>query len=96
MYAAIRTYKVSDSGEVSRRAEDGFVPLVREAEGFVAYGIVDGGDGTIASISVFEDQAGAQASTEKAADWVRENLAELVEGAPQVLSGEVTVSARGS
>lgn len=61
-----------------------------------AYGLVDAGDGTIASVSVFEDQAGAEASTEKAADWVRENLAELVEGAPQVVSGEVTVSARAS
>ena len=94
MYAAIRTYKVSDAAEVSRRVEEGFVPLVRDGDGFVAYGLVDGGDGTIATVSVFEDQAGAEASTEKAADWVRDNLAELVEGAPQVVSGEVTVSAR--
>ena len=92
MFAAIRTYRTSDSKEVARRAEEGFLPLVRDADGFVAYALVDPGDGTIASITVFDDRSGAEASTERAADWVRENLAELVEGSPDVYTGEVVLA----
>jgi hypothetical protein len=94
MYAAIRTYKSSDAGEVSRRASRGFVPIVRGTPGFVAYYIVDGGDGTVASINVFEDQAGADESTRRAAEWVADNLAELIDSGPEVVAGEVTVEER--
>jgi hypothetical protein len=94
MYAAIRTYTTSDADEVSRRASQGFVPIVSGTPGFVAYYIVDGGDGNVASVSVFEEQAGADESTRRAAEWVADNLAELVEGGPQVLAGEVTVEKR--
>ena len=58
MYAAIRTYQTIDAGEVTRRANRGFVPILRGTPGFIAYYIVDGGDGRLASISVFEERAG--------------------------------------
>jgi hypothetical protein len=94
MYAAIRTYVTIDSGEVTRRANRGFVPILRGTPGFIAYYILDGGGGKLASISVFEEQAGVEESTRRAAEWVADNLAELVEHAPVVLAGEVTVEAR--
>ena len=94
MYAAIRTYETVDPGEVTRRANRGFVPILRGTPGFIAYYIVDGGGGKLASISVFEKQAGVEESTRRAAEWVADNLAELVEHAPVVLAGEVTVDAR--
>jgi hypothetical protein len=94
MYAAIRTYETLDAGEVTRRANRGFVPILRGTPGFIAYYIVDGGDGKLASISVFEERAGAEESTRRAAEWVADNLAELVEHAPVVIAGEVTVEAR--
>jgi hypothetical protein len=94
MYAAIRTYETTDAGEVTRRANHGFVPILRGTPGFIAYYIVDGGDGRLASISVFEDKAGADESTHRAAEWVADNLAELVEHAPMVLAGEVAIEAR--
>ena len=46
----------------------------------------------MASTSVFEDQAGAESSTERAADWVRENLAELLPNPPEVTGGAVVAS----
>ncbi len=94
MYAAIRTYETVDPGEVTRRANRGFVSILRGTPGFIAYYIVDGGGGKLASISVFEEQAGVEESTRRAAEWVADNLAELVEHAPVVLAGEVTVDAR--
>ena len=55
---------------------------------------MDGGDGKHASISVFAERAAAEESTRRAAEWVADNLAELVEHAPVVIAGEVTVEAR--
>ena len=94
MYATIRRYEgVTDPGEAGRRVNEGFVPLLKELPGFVAYYWVDAGDGVMASTSVFEDQSGAEASIERAADWVRENIAELLPNPPEVITGEVVASA---
>src|SRR5215212_1219997 len=93
MYATVRRYEgVIDPGEAERRVNEGFVPLVKELPGFVAYHWVDAGGGVMASTSVFEDQAGAEASVERAADWVRENIAELLPNPPEVITGEVVAS----
>ncbi len=43
-------------------------------------------------MSVFDDQAGAEASTSAAAAWISENLPDASFGAPQVTTGEVAVS----
>ncbi|MFL5820571.1 MAG: hypothetical protein ACJ76S_07810 [Solirubrobacteraceae bacterium] len=94
MYATVRRYEgVTDPGEAGRRVNEGFVPLVKELPGFVAYYWVDAGGGVMASTSVFEDQSGAEASVERAADWVRENIAELLPNPPEVITGEVVASA---
>ncbi len=94
MYAALRRYEgVTDPGEAGRRVAEGFVPLLKEIPGFVAYYWVDSGGGVMVSTSVFEDRAGADASTETAADWVRENIASLIPNPPQVTAGEVVASA---
>lgn len=94
MYATVRRYEgVTDPAEAGRRVSEGFVPLIREIPGFVAYYWVDAGGGVMASTSVFEDQAGAEGSTERAADWVRENIAELLPNPPEVTAGEVVASA---
>jgi hypothetical protein len=49
----------------------------RRVRDFVAYYEIDAGNGVMATISVFEDQAGEEASTERAAEWVRENEASM-------------------
>ncbi len=69
----------------------GFVPIVSGVPGFVAYYVVSEGDGAVISINIFEDKAGADESTRRAADWVRENLAFLLPNAPEVAAGEVIV-----
>ena len=93
MYATIRRYEdVTDPVEAGRRVSEGFVPLVRQIPGFVAYYWIDAGDGTMASTSVFEDRAGADASTERAASWVQENIASLLPNPPLMTSGEVVAA----
>ncbi len=93
MYATIRWYEgVTDPVEAGRRVREGFVPLISEMEGFVAYYWVDAGNGVMLSTSVFETQAEEEASTEQAADFVRENLAELFPNPPQVTDGHVVAT----
>lgn len=94
MHASVRKYKVTDAAEVARRAGDEFVPLVREVDGFNGYYIVDGGDGTMFTITVAESQGAVEESAKKAADWIGENedVAALIEGAPEVTNGEVLLS----
>ncbi|MGV9772423.1 hypothetical protein [Streptosporangium sp. NPDC003464] len=93
MYATVRRYEgITDPTEAGRRVSEEFVPLIRQVPGFVAYYWVDAGDGVMLSTSVFEDRAGAEESTGRAADFVRENLASLFPNPPQVTAGEVVAS----
>nr|WTB30202.1 hypothetical protein OG781_12510 [Streptomyces sp. NBC_00830] len=90
MYAVVRRYEgVSDPAEAGRQVNEGFLPLLREVQGFVAYYWVDAGDGVMVSMSVFQDPAGAKESTDRAGEFVRGRLASLLPNPPQVTAGEV-------
>ncbi|MEV7245754.1 MULTISPECIES: hypothetical protein [unclassified Streptomyces] len=93
MYAVVRRYEgVTDPAEAGRRVDEGFIPLLRQVPGFVAYYWVDAGGGVMLSTSVYEDRAGADESVERAADFVRDNLAALLPNAPLVTAGEVVAA----
>ncbi|MFF7358347.1 hypothetical protein ACFZA1_37830 [Streptomyces filipinensis] len=93
MYAVVRRYEgVTDPAEAGRRVDEGFVPLLRQVPGFVAYYWVDAEEGVMVSTSVFEDQAGAEESIKRAADFVRDNLASLLPNPPQVMAGQVVAA----
>ena len=90
MYATIRRYEdVTDPAEAGRRVSEGFVPLIKQIPGFVAYYWVDAGGGVMISTSVFQDKAGAEESNRRAAAVVRDSLASLLPKPPQVTAGEV-------
>jgi hypothetical protein len=93
MHAAIRTYRVNDVDALVSRVEAEFAPRVKEVDGFVGYYVIDGGDGTVASVTVGETAEAVEASTSAAADWVRESAAELIDGPAIVTAGEVRVRA---
>jgi hypothetical protein len=90
MYATVRRYEgVTNPSEVGRRVSEGFMPVLAQIPGFVAYYWVDAGGSVMISTSVFQDKAGAEDSNRKAVGWVRQNLAPLLPNPPQVISGEV-------
>ena len=93
MHAAIRQYQVDPGSvdEIRRGVNEGLLPIIKDVYGFQAYYALDAGGGRIASVSVFEDRAGAQESTRMAADWIRQNMASLFPNPPEVLQGEVVV-----
>lgn len=94
MYASIRRYKTSPGAapELAKRVQAGFVPIIGAAPGFVAYYAVDADSDVVASISIFQDQAGADASNHMAAEWVKGNLVELMAGPPDITVGTVMIA----
>ena len=100
MYISIRKYKLASQdaktlGELTRQINDLFLPQISKAPGFVSYYAVDGGSGTLATISVFESKSGAEESNRQAADFVKKNLPALASGPPEITSGEVLASQTG-
>jgi hypothetical protein len=83
MYATVRRYEgVSDTSEVARLVNEGFVPMIREIEGFVDYYFVDCGAGVMVSTSIFEDPSGEEESNWRAGKFVGQHLEPLLPNPP--------------
>ena len=96
MYVAVRRYEgVTDSHKVAQVAQEGFVPIISEMPGFVAYYLVDAGDGVTISTSVFEHKDAEEQSTFRAGEFVQEHLVPLLPNPPQVTAGEVVAYKAG-
>jgi heme-degrading monooxygenase HmoA len=95
MFAAIRYYQAEPPSidEVVRRVEEGFVPVIRNMAGFVSYFVLipTEREEEIVSVSVFEDRQSAEESNGKAAEWVAQNLGELLRPSPEFADGQVVV-----
>ena len=92
MYAAVRRFEgVTDSQKVMQVAKEGFVPIISQMPGFVAYYLVDAGDGVTVSTSIFEHKDAEEQSTFRAGEFVQEHLVPLMPNPPQVTAGEVVV-----
>jgi hypothetical protein len=92
MYVSVRRY-VTDPrsvNEVMRRTREEFVPIISKAPRFLNYHVLDAGNGVLASISMFENKAGAEESNRLAANWVR-TLGSLLPNPPQITAGDVVV-----
>ena len=90
MYVAVRRYEgVSDPQKVAQLVDEGFIPIISEMLGFVAYYLVNAGDGVIVSTSVFEHKDAEEQSNFRAGEFVAEHLAPLLPNPPQVTAGEV-------
>ena len=94
MYASIRTYETDPANvpEVVRRAEEGFLPIISKSPGFSAYYAIAGRGGQLATVTIFDNEIGAEASVKEAAGWVKDNLAALLPNPPLVMNGEVAFS----
>ena|SRR5215204_374692 len=93
MYVAVRRYEgVSDPQKVGQLVEEGFVPIINELPGFVAYYVVDAGDGVLVTTSIFEHKDAEEESTFLAGEFVAQHLLPLVPNPPQITAGEVLVS----
>ena len=92
MFAAIRYYRTATDSvdEVARKVSEGFVPMIRDIPGFVAYFVLAPRQDEIVAVSVFEDRESAEESNRKAEEWVNQNLNELLPS-PEYAEGQVVV-----
>jgi len=93
VFVSIRLYDGVDPGdqeEIARLTGEGFLPIMRESDGFVGYFLLPAGD-MLASVNLFDTAEQAAATNEKARDFVAENLAPLLPNPPQIVEGLVEV-----
>ena len=97
MYASVRiaTAKPGRMAETIKKVNEGFVPIISQSPGFVTYYLVDIGNDKAVTVSIFNDQAGAEESGRRAQAWVSENLAPLMAGPLEVMVGEVAIHKSG-
>ena len=91
MYTSIRRYQVNSAAEFTRLVNEGFVPIIQNAPGFIAYYGVDSGKGVWTSVSIFETEAEADESNRMAADFVKNHLKPLIDAGPEITVGNLVV-----
>ena len=92
MYAVIRAYPGnSDLADTLVEHEADIRQVIGGIDGFKAYYLLKLAEGT-STVSVFENQAGAEESSRAAAAWLSENLPDLNVEAPYVTAGEVLMT----
>jgi hypothetical protein len=92
MYIAVRRYEgVKDPQKVRQVVEEGFVPILSEMPGYMAFSWVDAGDGVVLSTSVFEHKAAEEQSTIRARYFLEKYLAPLMPNPPQITAGDVGI-----
>jgi heme-degrading monooxygenase HmoA len=91
MHVVIRNYEGSSKliDELVGRRKD-VEELIKGVEGFVAYYLIKTANGG-ASISVFENEAGTAESTKRAAAYIKQNLAGVASGLPEVIEGRAVI-----
>ena len=91
MYAVIRAYTGNpDLADTLAEHEEDIRQLIGGINGFKAYYLLKLPEGT-STISIFENQEGAEESSRAAAAWLAENLPDLNVAAPYVTAGNVLV-----
>ena len=92
MYAAVRWYPGgSELLDAIVQNESDVKRIISGIEGFRSYYMVRTAEGDAMSVSVFDDQNGAEESNRQAADWVRQNAADVAV-TPQLSGGEVVIN----
>jgi len=94
MHATVRSIKVKpgQAQEVARLIETEYLPLIRDAGGFVSYTLVDLGDDEVSSIGVFDDAESADRANTTAKEWTGRRLGPLVDSPLRAGGGTVLVA----
>ncbi len=91
MYAVVRSYSgqgASELFDLLGQREDDVKSLISGVPGFVSYAAFRSGDGGM-TVTICQDKAGADESSRRAADWVKENVSTT--GNPPVITEGSTV-----
>lgn len=80
MYISYRKSKVDANkvDEIVRRVNEGLVPILYNAVGFVSYEIFFDEQSYLCSVSMFTTRAAMEEANASAAEWAEANLGELL------------------
>jgi hypothetical protein len=93
MFATIRRYEGVDAArtnEVSGKVNETLVPQLKKLPGFAGYYLIEGGNGVLSSLGLFETSQQADESTKVVAKWITdEHFDKVIPNAPKITSGKV-------
>jgi hypothetical protein len=94
MYASIRRYRMGAGSmdDAMHLADTELADRLSEEPGFVDYQVMDTGEGTITSVTIFDDEDQCMRSNDLAAAFVRDHLASFQIERTDMFAGEVMVS----
>ncbi|MGH7699348.1 MAG: hypothetical protein ACREMJ_02355, partial [Gemmatimonadales bacterium] len=94
MNVVIRRYRIRLGAVelVARYARETLLPRLRQVSGFVAYYLVNAGDGLVASVALFENADGGRAGDSLSAEWFRVDWPAFRAVPPAMTSGEVLLA----
>jgi hypothetical protein len=94
VYTVIRRYTLNGQSQAVRRAlEQGYVEDACRAKGFIAYFTVEDEDGDFVTIAVFRSQDDFEAFADDEAQWIAQNLANLLPSPDEAISGQSFIHA---
>jgi hypothetical protein len=91
MYSIIRQYHgdAAVQDELARRVGESAREIITTIPGFISYALGVDGKGTLVTVGHYDDKAGADESSRRAAAWVRENASDLGVNPPSITEGEL-------
>ena len=99
MHATIRRYEgvdASRTNEVTSKVNETLVPQLRKLPGFAGYYLIEGGNGVLSSLGLFETPEQGDASTKVVAKWITdEKFDTAIPNAPKITSGKVVAHSNG-
>jgi hypothetical protein len=99
MHATIRRYEGVDAArttEVSGKVNETLVPQLKKLPGFAGYYLIEGGNGVLSSLGLFETSQQADESTKVVAKWITdEHFDKVIPNAPKITSGKVVAHSNG-
>ncbi|MGZ4408645.1 MAG: hypothetical protein ACXVY6_07625 [Gaiellaceae bacterium] len=93
MFATIRRYEGVDparTSEITRKVNETLIPELSKLDGFAGYYLIEGSNGILSSLGLFEKQEQVEESTKLVAKWItEEHLDTLIPNAPKITTGKV-------
>src|SRR5579884_3352 len=93
MHATIRRYEGVDTSRVDEivgKVNETLVPQLRKLPGFSGYYLIEGSNGVLSSLGLFETSEQADQSTMLVSKWITdEKLDSALPNAPKITSGTV-------
>jgi hypothetical protein len=90
MFASIRKYEgIGDVSEITLAAKEQLFPLFEKLPGFVSYTLVDTGDKSVTSLTIFDTREQSDSANAAVRDLVQEVLRHIIPSPATVVVGHV-------